>query len=290
MHCRAAVTGLLVSVILLAGCAGATTAPNAAAPPAGPYPSATDLMRRLDSLLPADGILLGEQHDAPEHQRLQREVVLALAERGTLAALVIEMAEQGGSTAGLPRDATEPAVRAALRWNEPAWPWATYGPVVMAAVRAGAPVLGANLPRAQMQDAMRNVALDDRLTPTARGKQQKNMREGHCGLLPESQINPMTRIQIARDIAMAQTVVGARQSGKTVLLVAGGGHVARDIGVPVHLAPDFNAKVLQVLAGGSLDAIISIAPNGSADLVWPTPPRPDKDYCADLRRAMPPKS
>ena len=50
-----------------------------------------------------------------------------------------------------------------------------------------------------------------------------------------SQIRPMTRVQIARDLAMADTVAAVRQPGR-VLLVAGTGHVARGLGVPVHLA------------------------------------------------------
>ena len=114
----------------------------------------------------------------------------------------------------------------------------------MAAVRSGVPVLGANLPREQMRSAMQNRALDDRLTRPSLENQQKDIREGHCGLLPESQIAPMTRIQIARDVSMAETVLAARQPGKTVLLVAGGGHVVRDMGVPVHLPPTLTTRVL----------------------------------------------
>ena len=37
---------------------------------------------RLQQWLPADVLLLGEQHDAPDHQRLQREAVAWLASRG----------------------------------------------------------------------------------------------------------------------------------------------------------------------------------------------------------------
>ena len=82
-----------------------------------------DVALRIAALLPADVILLGEQHDAPDHQYLERAVVLELARRGRLAALAIEMAEQGHSTAGLPRGASEAAVQAALRWNDAGWPW-----------------------------------------------------------------------------------------------------------------------------------------------------------------------
>ena len=258
---------------------------------ATPAPLGAAAQARLATLLPADALLLGEQHDAPAHQQLQRQAVQWLAARGELAALALEMAEQGRSTAGLPRDASEADVQHALAWRDAGWPWQTYRPVVMAAVRAGVPVLGANLPAARQREAMRDAALDARLPPAALAEQQQRMRDGHCGLLPESQIGPMTRVQIARDIAMADTVRAARQAGRTVLLVAGNGHVHRALGVPLHLPPDLTAKVLSAQSGQAQAAIDSEvtdtlpAHTSGADLLWPTPPVPPRDYCAELRRA-----
>lgn len=258
---------------------------------ATPAPLGAAAQARLATLLPADVLLLGEQHDAPAHQQLQRQAVQWLAARGELAALALEMAEQGRSTAGLPRDASEADVQHALAWRDAGWPWKTYRPVVMAAVRAGVPVLGANLPAARQREAMRDAALDARLPPAALAEQQQRMRDGHCGLLPESQIGPMTRVQIARDIAMADTVRAARQPGRTVLLVAGNGHVHRALGVPLHLPPDLTTKVLSAQSGQAQAAIDSEvtdtlpAHTSGADLLWPTPPVPPRDYCAELRRA-----
>lgn len=234
--------------------------------------------RRVDTLLPADMVLLGEQHDADAHQRLQRAVVAELAARGRLAALALEMADQGRSTAGLPADASEAQVRASLQWSQAGWPWERYAPVVMAAVRQGVPVVGANLPRAAMRPAMSDTRLDAHLPPALLEQQREAIRTGHCGLLPESQIGPMTRIQIARDAAMARTLQDARQPGKTVVLVAGGGHVRRDIGVPTHLPPDIRTRVVLAVAGVS-DGMEAIA----TDMVWETPRLPPKDHCAALR-------
>lgn len=236
---------------------------------------------RIDALMPADVILFGEQHDAPQHQRIERDVVETLAARGTLAALAIEMAEQGSSTSMLARDATDTQVQSALHWRSAGWPWTAYGPVVMAAVRAGVPVLGANLPRSRMSAAMADQSLDRRLSGPALKAQQQAIRIGHCGLLPENQISPMTRIQLARDMAMAQTVASARQSGKTVLLIAGAGHVRRGLGVPLYLPPDFNTKVLVAQSGEGLSAI-----NMEVDAVWETAALPPKDHCAELQRSM----
>jgi uncharacterized iron-regulated protein len=265
-------SGLCVVLLALAACATPTsrTVPEPA---------------RLATLLPADILLLGEQHDAPQHQRLQRQTVEWLAGRGELAALALEMAEQGHATTGLPTAAPEADVQHALAWRDAGWPWTTYGPVVMAAVRAGVPVLGANLPARQQRAAMQDGTFDTRVPPAAWREQQQRIRDGHCGLLPETQILPMTRVQIARDIAMADTVAGARQAGRTVLLVAGNGHVHRALGVPLHLPDDARVKVISAQATGAASA--DAATPAGADLVWTTPQLPPRDYCAQFRRRAP---
>ncbi len=174
-------------------------------------------------------------------------------------------------------------MREALDWrsdrNAGQWEWAVYGPLVMDAVRAGVPVLGGNLPRGQMRTAMAATGLDATLPPAALQAQRENIREGHCGLLPESQIAPMARIQIARDRAMAQTAQEAIRPGQTVLLVAGHQHVRRDIGVPAHLPGQALAVVAAQAGRPGPDA-------ASADRVWATPPAPPKDHCAELQKQI----
>ncbi|WP_198086440.1 ChaN family lipoprotein [Variovorax sp. E3] len=244
-------------------------------------PDAPDvpIARRIAALQPVDVLLLGEQHDAPEHHVIERETVEALVARGHLAALALEMAEEGRSTAHVAPTATEAQVQAALDWSDKAWPWASYGPAVMAAVRAGVPVVGANLPRARMKDAMADVSLDAQLAPAAYAAQQTAVRDGHCKMLPESQIVPMTRIQVGRDRAMAQAVVKARKPGQTVLLIAGAGHVVRTLGVPQHLPDDIKVATVRMLAAPTLASVVP----GEFDRTWQTPPLPEKDYCAELR-------
>jgi uncharacterized iron-regulated protein len=268
---RALALPILPVALLAGGCAGLTPAADA------------PVARRIDALLPADALLLGEEHDADAHHRIEREAVEALVAQGKLAALALEMAEDGHGTARLPPGATEAAVRAALDWQDKAWPWTDYAPAVMAAVRAGVPVIGANMPRARMKDAMADVSLDAQLGPGARARQEEAVRSGHCHLLPEAQIVPMTRIQIGRDRAMAQAIVKARQPGKTVLLIAGSGHTLRTLGVPQHLPADVSVKSVKLLAAPTA-AAAGMAKDGESDSVWQTPPLPEQDPCAALRR------
>lgn len=256
---------LCLSVVsTLAGCAG--WRPFGASEPS-----------QVTRLLPADILVLGEQHDAPEHHVIERETVETLARDGRLAALAMEMAEEGQTTAALKADATEAQAQAALGWNDKGWPWADYGPAVMVAVRAGVPVIGANLPRARMKDAMADVSLDAQLGDAERSAQQQAVREGHCNLLPESQIVPMTRIQMARDRSMAQAALKARVPGKTVLLIAGAGHATKTLGIAQHLPTDIKLKSVRLVAGEADKA-------PGYDALWRTAALPEKDYCATLRK------
>jgi hypothetical protein len=64
MRCRIAAIALL----FLASCAGPREHAGVQAP--------------LAALLPADLLLVGEQHDAPHHQRLEHALIDTLAARG----------------------------------------------------------------------------------------------------------------------------------------------------------------------------------------------------------------
>jgi uncharacterized iron-regulated protein len=253
---------------------------------AGLAQASDEWTQRLDALLPTRALLLGEQHDASEHQRIARARVQTLAGRSALAAVVLEMLPAGSSSAPLPRDSTQAAVQRALGWNEGAWPWAAYGPVVMAAVQAGVPVIGGNLPTQQMRAQMARIELDSRLTAPALAEQQQFMREGHCGLLPESQIAPMARIQIARDLSLAATLEAAvRQAGpqQLVLLLSGSVHADKRLGVPAHLPPELAVRSVRLLAGGPSGQDRQGTGSGQFDALWPTAPAPATDHCAALR-------
>jgi len=275
---RSSACALLASgaLLLAGGCAGRPEAPILE--PAA-SPAVVQTADRLAALLPADVLLVGEQHDAQAHHAIEQQIIATLAARGLLAGLALEMAESGASTARLKPSASEGQARSALNWDEQAWPWADYGPAVMAAVRAGVPVVGANLPRAQMPASMRDAQLDARLRGPALKAQQQAIRLGHCALLPEDQITPMARVQIAKDIAMAEALQQLVLPGKTVVLLAGNGHADRRLGVPQHLPADLKAHALRLRAGPA-----ESGPEAEAfDSVWATPALPAADHCAQLR-------
>lgn len=167
----------------------------------------------------------------------------ALASAGRLAGLALEMAEEGRSTAGLPRHASAALVREALGWDDRAWPWERYEGAVMVAVRAGAPVAGANLPRSRLRDAGGDRTLDAAVGASVMQSQQEAVRAGHCGLLPQAQLTPMARMQVARDRAMARAASALIAPGKTVVLLTGARHADPEVGVALHLPAAVRAQV-----------------------------------------------
>ena len=266
----------LAAALLAAGCAHQSHT----------LTSDADWQQTLEQWRDAKIIALGEQHDQIAHHEWEAQTVKRLAAQQRLAALVIEMAPAGGSTAGLPQTATDEEVQQALQWQSggagSGWPWKDYGPMVMNAVRAGVPVLGGNLPRAQMKQVMGDARYDSHLPADGWQQQLDAIKDGHCGLLPESQFAPMARIQLARDESMARITANAVQQqarpGQAVLLVAGRGHVRSDIGVPSWLPKDLQPKVAVVQSDKSPEAI-----NLIADKLLTLSGNASKDQCAQLR-------
>jgi uncharacterized iron-regulated protein len=142
-------------------------------------------------------------------------------------------------------------------------------------------LLAANLSPAEMRQAYRQPAPvqgEKSNAPAVKAALLEQVRAGHCGMLPESQLPAMLAVQQQRDRRMAERLQAAPQPA---LLFAGAYHVRKDLGIPLHLA-DLGAsgesKVLLLAEVGE-----RIEP-GEADYVWYTAAMPEQDYCAQLRR------
>jgi len=168
----------------------------------------------------------------------------------------------------------------ALAWQE-GWDWQMYGPIVSEALQQRVPLLAANISPGEMRQAYRQPAPlqgEKSNAPAVRAALLEQVRAGHCGMLPESQLPAMLAVQQQRDRRMAERLLAAPQPS---LLFAGAYHVRKDLGIPLHLA-DLGAsgesKVLLLAEVGE-----QVAP-GEADYVWYTAAMPEQDYCAQLRR------
>ncbi|WP_288093265.1 ChaN family lipoprotein [Thiomonas sp.] len=237
--------------------------------------------------------MLGEQHDHPDHHAVQAWIITALAQRGELAAVALEMADAGQRFDG-PRDAPEAVVRERLHWNDDGWPWKLYAAPVMAAVRAGVAVVGVNLPQDAMRPAMQQARWDASVPPAVRQRILDDVAESHCGLLPASQLPAMARIQFARDDSMAAHSLALAQPGKTVVLLTGSFHANRTLGIALHLAAHAAQTPPGVAQPPAVFSLLlqGLAPDTQAELpagydaVWFTPGTPPIDHCAELRQMM----
>jgi uncharacterized iron-regulated protein len=193
--------------------------------------------------------LLGELHDNPAHHQARARLIAAIAAAGARPAVVFEqfVMENDEALQRAQRDGADAeALATAGRFERKSWDWPLHKPLLAAAIAAGLPVRAGNLSRATLRgDLAAAMASQDgepwmrrlRAAPWS-AEQERVLREkvvdGHCGKLPESVLPRIVLAQRARDAAMAQAVIDS-ETAAGAILIAGNGHVRRDIGVPAYL-------------------------------------------------------
>jgi uncharacterized iron-regulated protein len=290
---------LLCLLSLLAACqTHDVTPPPAAIAPQGRDHADLGVIRELatgrtltpqelvERLAGAPRVLVGEQHDNPDHHALQLWLLRELAKLRPQGSLLMEMLNPDQQAKV---DAAQAATRAgqppadpyqALSWQAN-WDWSVYGALVTYALRQPYPLLSANLDRAQIMQIYKQrptLSGEASTTQQVQATLLEDIRESHCGLLPETQMPAMLAVQQQRDRRMAERLLAAPTPA---VLLAGAFHVRKDLGVPLHLKD---------LGAGQGNAVLVLAEVGktvsadSADYVWYTAAQPEQDHCAKLRR------
>lgn len=235
----------------------------------------------------AELVLVGEKHDNADHHRLEARIV-----GWARGSLVLEMLE-------VDRDAILASARSASdveRAFGDGWPFEDYRPAIEAALGRSMRVVAGNVPRATIMAIARREPLPPELAlalePVTGAPEPseaiarelaEEMRDAHCGMLPERAMAGMARVQWARDALMASRLASAGSA----ILIAGAGHVRADRGVPLHLsrlAP--RARVLTI-ALAEVDRGSSEPPAAPYDYLWMTPIATDDDPCEPLRHRSP---
>lgn len=242
----------------------------------------------LDRLAAAPRVIVGEQHDNPDHHALELWLVRALAERRPTGSVLLEMLnpdQQDAVTAtqaAAARGALPTDLIGALHWQA-GWDWSQYGPLLTWLLKQPAPLLAANLDRSEIMDIYRSKPELQGTASTAaavRDALLEDIRDSHCGLLPDSQLPAMLAVQQQRDRHMAERFKAAPEPS---VLIAGGFHARRDLGVPLHLHDIGGAQGLEVVMLAEVGKAIAPA---QADYAWYTPAQPPTDYCAQMRGKM----
>ncbi len=243
--------------------------------------------------------LLGEVHDnAAQHELRLAALKLRIA-AGARPALAFEQFDRERQPDIDRLRIEQPGNAAAIAaLGAPSWNWKHYLPFIQLALDYSLPIIAVNLSRA---DAMR-VSTDgwaavfdpsdraalalDRLVPDFIAGHERAVARGHCDLLPADAVAPLARAQIARDIVMARTIAPYLETG--VVLLAGDGHVRKDLGVPVWLAPAQRATTTSIglIERDSAPPLEALAEQYDTVVLTDTAERPDP--CVPLRRRLSP--
>lgn len=239
--------------------------------------SPAELVKRLQA---APRIVIGEQHDNPDHHSLQRWLLRALDERSVLLEMLqpVQQAQVAATQQQVQAGSWPEDLPKALNWQH-GWDWQQYGPLVMALLPAPAPLLAANLEREEMMAIYRQppeLSGAASTQPAVRAALTAQIRDAHCGMLPETQLPAMLAIQQQRDRRMAERLLAAEAPA---VLLAGNFHARRDLGVPLHVQ-DLGSEVQVVILAGIGEEISA----QQGDFVWYTPATAPEDYCAQLRK------
>ncbi|ANS44099.1 ChaN family lipoprotein [Serratia inhibens] len=221
-------------------------------------------------------VIVGEKHDNPHHHRIELWLVQNLAQQRPQGSVLMEMItpnQQANVDKVKQELLANPAVRdervaQLIDWQK-GWKWSLYGEVVMAAMRAPYPLWSANLDREEIMAFYRQPVFPKgqlSVRPAVQKALEDTIRASHGGKIEPQQLRAMLAIQQQRDRRMAERLLAAPTP---TLLIAGGYHASKWVGVPLHV---------QDLQPGAQPTVLMLAEQGAqvddqtADYLWITPP------------------
>jgi len=189
-------------------------------------------------------LLLGEVHDNPQGHQQRFSDLRQRVEEGWRPAIVMEQFDRERQSALAQAMATCADAQCVIRAaGGKRWEWPYYEPVIALALRYRLPLVAGNVSRADAAIAIKQglpavlgaetvaaFKLQEPLPPDLLEGQRRAIETGHCGKLPESMAVGMVRAQVARDVWMAKMLLDHAKTG--AVLMAGNGHVRKDLGVP----------------------------------------------------------
>lgn len=254
---------ILLALVMLGGC---TTVQKPVAEKA------------VQSVTPAQVWLLGEIHDNPAAHRQRYALLQQRVEQGWRPAVVLEQFDREN------QDLLDKAQKSCLDAQclirvagGGRWDWQQYYPLLQLALDYHLPLVAGNLSRADASrvvrdgmravfdaQSMRDYQLEQALPNDLRAAQAAEIATSHCNMLPEMMVDGMVNAQVARDIWMARLI--REQRPRDVVLIAGNGHVRKDIGVPywlTRLPPTLSMHTVgyteAAAAPGQYDTVVQLA-------------------------------
>jgi len=276
--------------------AGLLAATALATPPTEITPTRAALAQAMDGHAI---VLLGEVHDNATQHALRAAALRQWIAQGARPAIAFEQFDRerqpdiDRARRERPGDADYLVAQAAGRGD---WDWDAYRPFIALALEYDLPIVAANLSRG---DAMR-VAIEgwqavfnatarkalalNSLPADFRRKHEDAIAAGHCNLLPHKALPAQARAQMARDLVMAQSIRPYVERG--VVLLAGNGHVRRDVGVPFWFTAGERKRAVSI---GLLERETGADPSSAGsvtpfDVIVITERAERSDPCIDLAK------
>jgi len=223
-------------------------------------------------------VLLGEIHDHAEGHQARLTMLQQLLDGGWRPALALEqfdvehqaLLSQAQDQCGDDMDCIVQTAKGSAFW-----PWPYYYPVLQLARQYQLPLVAANLSRTDAAALMRDAnAIPENLPWLANDLSRVDeawlsamtdeVRLAHCNKLPESIIPGMARAQLARDAVMAQVL--KQHASRGVVLLAGNGHVRRDLGVPRWLKRSYAVGFINAdQDAGPFDQVVRLSKHERGD-------------------------
>lgn len=220
-------------------------------------------------------VIVGEKHDNPYHHQIELWLVQNLPQQRPQGSVLMEMINPNQQAKvdqvkhwlqGSPA-VRDSRVAELIDW-QPGWKWSLYGDLTMAAIRAPYPLWSANLDRDEIMAFYQQPSFPQgqlSVRPAVQKALEETIRTSHGGKIEPQQLHAMLAIQQQRDRRMAERLLAAPTPA---LLIAGGYHAAKTVGVPLHV---------QDLQPTALPTVLMLAEPGVqidkqvADYLWVTP-------------------
>jgi uncharacterized iron-regulated protein len=223
-----------------------------------------------------DVIYLGEKHDNTEHHQYQIDIIQSLISEGISPIIGFEFFYQHQTSdlmkyvkgikspfqheeENLAKD--EEQLREKLGWqNKKDEDWSFYFDLIKLAKDNDLTVFGSDLPSGIVSRISREGL--DSLTPVELNQifssnfndnnyQQlmvKKFKESHCGWVPKDDFEKLYHTWVARNDAMAISIVKMLELNQPVVMIVGGGHVEHNMGI-YDRVEYFNSKLNQLNLG-----------------------------------------
>jgi uncharacterized iron-regulated protein len=264
-------------------------------------------------------VLLGEVHDNPAHHQIRAFLIALSAKvrKDWRPGIVFEQinsdqqpALKQFEEARKRGQATADDLFRLLAWEQTGWPSAEiYKPLFEAALAADLPIYAGEPPRGRVRAVARGaplaaeererLGLDRPMSQALLDALAAELKDSHCGALPDAALGGLSLAQRYRDAHLADVVLAAAERHGSAILIAGNGHVRSDRGVPWYIrlrSPQTKVESWMVVETeeGKLDPTTYLPrhPDGkpATDMLIFTPRHDRPDPCAKMRDQFTPKS